>query len=301
MEPSNPDLIVYVDGRLMPRNRATVSVFDASFQSGDAVWEGIRVYDGRVFELEAHLARLFDSAKALAIQVPLTREGLRQAIFSTLHANRLYDDAHIRLMVTRGERATSGMDPRNIWRPGTLVIIAEHKPPIFDPRGIRLATTSTRRPSPDTLDPKIHHANQLNSILAKIEANRMGADDALMLDARGFVAETATMNLFVVKGGTFLTPHTTACLEGLTRAQVLRQVRKAGFEAIERDISLLEVHTADEVFATGTVAEIVPVVEVDGHPIGDGVPGPLTHRVRALYRALTSIDGVRIPAVEIQR
>jgi branched-chain amino acid aminotransferase len=292
-------LIIYVDGRLVPRPDARVSVFDASFQSGDAVWEGIRVYDGRVFELDAHLTRLYDSAKALAIEIPLSRAELTEAIFSTLQANQLYTDTHMRLMVSRGERRTSGMDPRNISRPGTVVIIAEHKPPVYGKRGIRLVTSSVRRPAPDTLDPRIHHANQLNSILAKIEANRGGVDDALMLDQRGFVAETATMNVFIVKAGALATPFTTACLEGLTRALVLREARAAGLQALERDISLLEVHTADEVFATGTAVEIVPVVEVDGRVIGSGTPGPITQQVAGLYRALTDRHGVRVPGVAV--
>ena len=296
MSEHTSDLLVYVNGQLFPRREARVSVFDASFQSGDAVWEGLRVYHGRVFQLNAHLARLFDSAKALAITLPLSRQQLAEALFATLRANNLDHDTHIRLMVTRGERKTSGMDPRNADGPATVVIIAERKPPLFDKRGVRLTTSSVRRPAPDALDSRIHHANQLNNILAKIEANRAGVDDAIMLDQRGFVAETNSMNLFIVKEGVIITPPTEACLAGITRALVLREARTAGLSAIERHISLLEVHTADEVFLTGTVAEIVPAIEVDGRTIGDGMPGPTTLRVTALYHHLTSTLGEPIPA-----
>lgn len=294
---SASDLQVYVNGSLVPRAAACVSVFDAGFQSGDGVWEGIRVYRGRVFELDAHVDRLFDSAKALHIGLPLTREEIKDALFTTLRANQLYDEAHIRLMVTRGVRRTSGMNPQFVESRPTIVIIAEHKPPIFDKDGITLIASSVRRPPPDTLDPKIHHANQLNSILAKIESNRAGADGAVMLDTRGFVAETDSMNLFIVKGGEIVTPLTNACLHGITRGLVIMLGRANGIAVIERDISLLEVHTADEVFSTGTVAEIVPVVEVDGRTIGTRTPGPLTLRMAAWYADLTNRNGVPIPEV----
>ncbi len=274
-----------------------MSVFDAGFQSGDGVWEGIRVYGGRVFQLNAHIDRLFDSAKALAIDMHLTRDEIKAGLFATLQANELYDDTHIRLMVTRGERRTSGMNPQNIASDPTVVIIAERKPPIFNKAGIRLVASSVRRPAPDALDPKIHHANQLNSILAKIEANRAGVDGAVMLDCRGFVAETDSTNLFIVKGGELATPFANACLHGITRSLVIRESRAAGLVLVEREISLLEIHTADEVFVTGTIAEIVPVVEVDGRTIGTGQPGPVTARVSALYGALTSREGEPIPGV----
>ena len=298
MTTSNTDLLIYVDGRLLRRPEARVSVFDASFQSGDAVWEGLRVYDGRVFELEAHLDRLYDSAKALAIQLSMPRAQLADALFTTLRANGLYDDAHVRLMVTRGERRTSGMDPRNTLGGPSVIIIAEHKPPIFDKKGVRLITSSVRRPSPDTLDCQIHHANQLNSILAKIEANRAGVDDAIMLDQHGFVAETNSTNIFVVKRGELSTPFTHACVPGITRGLVIQLARSVGIPTVERNMPLLEVHTADEVFLSGTIGEIVPVVEVDGRATGAGAAGPITERVSELYRGLTGSKGVRIPATD---
>lgn len=294
---SASDLQVYINGSLVPRAEACVSVFDAGFQSGDGVWEGIRVYCGRVFELDAHVDRLFDSAKALNIGLPLTREEIKDALFTTLRANQLYDEAHIRLMVTRGVRRTSGMNPQFVESRPTIVIIAEHKPPIFDKDGITLIASSVRRPSPDTLDPKIHHANQLNSILAKLESNRAGVDGAVMLDTRGFVAETDSMNLFIVKAGELVTPLTNACLHGITRGLVIALARANGVAVVERDISLLEVHTADEVFSTGTIAEIVPVVEVDGRAIGTRRPGPITLRIAGWYSELTSRNGVPIPDV----
>lgn len=289
------ELQVYVDGALVNRAEARVSVFDAGFQSGDGVWEGIRVYGGRVFELDAHVDRLFDSARALSIDLHFTSDEIKRALFATLHANDLYDDAHIRLMVTRGVRRTSGMNPQFVESRPTVVIIAEHKPPIFSKEGITLVASSVRRPSPDTLDPKIHHANQLNSILAKLEANRAGADGAVMLDLRGFVAETDSMNLFMVKGGELATPFPTACLHGITRGLVIRLAQANAMPVVQRDISLLEIHTADEVFATGTIAEIVPVIEVDGRTIGSGKPGTVTGRVAALYTDLTRRTGVPIP------
>lgn len=293
------ELIVFVNGELVRRSEAKVSVFDASFQSGDAVWEGIRVYHGRVFQLDAHLDRLYKSSHAVAIEMTITRDDLKRALFETLCANDLYHDAHVRLMVTRGERRTSGMDPRNTATAPTVVIIAEHKPPIFKKSGIRLMTSSIRRPSPDTLDGRIHHANQLNSILAKIEANRSGMDDAIMLDQRGFVAETNSANLFIVSAGQMFTPFPHACLPGVTRRLVLQQASAVGIPACERDLALMDVHTADEVFLTGTVAEIVPVIEVDERRIGTGDVGPVTKRIAELYRRLTDSEGEEIPRLGV--
>lgn len=288
-------LKIWIDGVLCPRAEARVSVFDASFQSGDGVWEGIRVYDGRVFELDAHVDRLFDSARALDIALHLRPSEIKEALFATLRANNLRNDTHVRLMVSRGERRTSGMNPDNVASHPTIVIVAERKPPGSHPQGIRLVTSSVRRPSPDTLDPRIHHCNQLNSILAKIEANHAGVDGAVMLDQRGFVAETDSMNLFVVKAGGIATPNATACLHGITRGLVIREARRAEFEVSERDISLGEVHAADEVFTTGTIAEIVPVAEVDHRQVSGGRPGPVTARMAELYAALTSTQGAPIP------
>lgn len=289
------DLLIYVNGRLLPRSEARVSVFDASFQSGDNVWEGIRAYGGRVFELQAHLDRLYDSAKALEIPAPWAAAELEAAIFATLRANHLHDETHIRLIVTRGERRTSGINPKFVEGPPTLVIIAERKPPLFDKQGVRLVTSSLRRPTPDSLNPLIHHGNQLNSILAKLEANRAGVEAALLLDLHGFVAEADSANLFLVNDGEISTPFATACLPGITRGLVIREARSDGLTVVERNLSLAELYAAEEAFLTGTLVEIVPVIEVDGRRIGAGKPGPLTLRVSNLYRRLTENQGVAIP------
>ncbi len=289
------DFLIYINGQLLPRSEARVSVFDASFQSGDNVWEGIRVYGGRVFELKAHLDRLYDSAKALEIRVPWGARELEEAIFATLRANHLYDETHVRLIVTRGERRTSGINPNFVEGGPTLVIIAERKPPLFDKRGVRLVTSSLRRPMPDSLSPLIHHGNQLNSILAKLEANRSGVEAALLLDHHGFVAEADSANLFLVKGGEISTPLASACLAGITRGLVIREARGEGLPVVERNLSLAEVYAADEVFLTGTLVEIVPVIEVDGRRIGAGKPGPMTLRVSSLYRRITGNQGTPVP------
>lgn len=292
---SSSDLLVYINGQLLPRPEARISVFDASFQSGDNVWEGIRVYRGRVFELDTHIARLYDSAKAVDIRVHLTPEQIKEAIFATLRANRLFDETHIRLILTRGERRTAGMNPAFVTGPPSLVILAEKKPPIFNKAGIRLVASSVRRPLPDVLNPQIHHGNQLNSILAKLEANHAGVDGGVMLDHHGFVAETDSANIFVVKDGEIATPLPTACLHGITRGLVMREAAAAGIPMKERQVSLADLYAADELFVTGTIVEIVPVVELNGRAIGLGSAGCVTLRVADLYRKLTETTGTVIP------
>ena len=217
----NRDIKVSINGKLVHRDEAGISPFDAGFQSGDAVWEGLRVYDGRVFRLDEHLARLRRGAETLGyVDVP-DNETIRSRIAATLAANDMHDGVHVRLVLTRGVRYTSGMDPRLVQGSPTLVILAEHKPPVYGTGGVRLVTARHRRPLADVLDQKIHSANQLTSILAKMEANAAGADDALMLDTRGFLAETNATHLFLVHGGTVSTPTTDACPEGITRAVIL--------------------------------------------------------------------------------
>lgn len=278
------NLMIYVDGKLVPRAEAVVSVFDAGFQSGDAVWEGLRVYNGNVFRLPAHLQRLKDSAAALKIVLPLDERGLARAIYDTIDANQFTDGVHIRLMVTRGTRATSGMDPRNAPPVGSLFIVPEAKPVEEDPRPLRLRTSTIRRPSPDTLDPGIHHANQLNSVLARLDAYESGADAALMLDRAGFVAEADTANIFCIREHRIETPTPRACLHGITRQLVIDDARASGHDVVERDLSLFDVYASDEVFVTGTICELVPVTEVDGRPIGDGAPGATWRALLAAYR-----------------
>jgi branched-chain amino acid aminotransferase len=287
----NRGLVVNVNGQLVHRDQARISPFDSSVQGGDAVWEGLRLYQGRIFRLEQHLDRLVNSAKALAfVQVP-SREKITAEIRHTLAANAMHDGVHIRLTLTRGVKFTSGMDPRLNTQGPTLIILAEHKPPVYSTAGLSLVTSSVRRFPPDCLDPKIHHNNLLQSILAKIEANVAGADDALMLDTRGFIAETNATHVFLVEKGRVRTPRLVACPEGITRAAVLELCAANGFPHDEVDLSLTQAYCADEMFCTGTMGELAAVTTVDGRQIGDGQPGPVTARLAALFGELTRREG----------
>ena len=290
----NRDLLVNVGGVLRHRDEPHVSVFDSVVQGGDAVWEGLRVYDGRVFRLSEHLARLRRSARSLAFtQVP-DDDAITEQVAATLRANTMRDGVHVRLTLTRGVKVTSGMDPRLNQSGPTLIVVAEHKAPVYDSGGITLATASIRRPGPDVLDPKIHHNNLINSILAKIEANAAGADDAILLDGRGFLAETNATHVFLVVAGVVRTPTTRACPEGITRAVVLELLARSGRPYEVDDISPAELRRADEVFVTGTMGELVPVLAVDGVEVGDGKPGPVTAELTAQFRALTATEGTRL-------
>lgn len=290
----NRNLIVNVNGLLVHRDQAGISPFDSVVQGGDAVWEGLRLYHGRIFAFQEHMDRLRASARALAFkEIPETEKILAE-LRRTLEANQMRHDVHIRLTLTRGVKVTSGMDPRLNTGGPTLIIVAEHKAPVYDKSGVRLITASIRRPGPDVLDPKIHHNNLLNSILAKIEANAAGADDALMLDSRGFVAETNATNLFFVSKETIETPRCVACPEGITRATVLRLCREHGLPWAERDITLAEVYAANEMFCTGTMGELAPVIEVDGRKIGSGTGGSQTARLTELFSELTAREGTAI-------
>ncbi|RMD99121.1 MAG: aminotransferase IV [Calditrichaeota bacterium] len=290
-DPRNEKILVYIDGELLSRDQAKVSVFDSVVQGGDAVWEGLRLYQGKIFQLEAHLQRLVASARAMAFtQIPSPKE-IKQALFKTLKANRMEDGVHIRLTLTRGKKITSGMDPRLNTSGPTLIILPEWKPPVYPSSGIRLITASVRRNSPQCIDSKIHHNNLINNILAKIEANVAGADDALMLDLQGYVAETNATNVFVVRNDQLFTPHADSCLPGITRSLVVEIAKKAGIPVIEKNLTLAEVYAADECFTTGTMGELTPVLEVDGRKIGDGTPGPLTRRLRQLFAEQTRKSG----------
>ena len=292
-DPRNADILVHIGGELKPRADAKVSVFDSSVQGGDAVWEGLRVYDGKIAELDAHLRRLDASARAMAFtDIPDTAQ-VRDAIFETLKANGMRDGAHIRLTLTRGEKVTSGMNPRWNRSGSCLIVLAEWKPPIY-PQPIRLITSAIRRNTPQCLDSKIHHNNLINNILACIEANVAGVDSALMLDIAGFVSETNDTNVFLVRDGQLLTPHADACLPGITRAVVLRLGREAGLDCAERNISLTEIYTADEVFTTGTMGELTPVLEIDGRATASA-PGPITRQLQALYATHVAASGTALP------
>ncbi len=287
----NRDLIVSVGGTLAHRDQAGVSPFDSAVQGGDAVWEGLRLTNGRIFALGEHLARLRRSAHALAFTSVPDDARITGEIRRTLAANGMRDGVHIRLTLTRGVKITSGMDPRLNTSGPTLIVLAEFKDPVYDLAGITLVTASVRRPAPDCLDPKIHHNNLLPSILAKIEANVAGADDAVMLDHRGFIAETNATNIFLVAGGALLTPTAASCPEGITRSAVLRLAQDAGLPAELGDYTLPQLYNADEAFVTGTMGGLAPVIAVDGRTIGDGATGPVTKHLTELYANLTATTG----------
>jgi branched-chain amino acid aminotransferase len=290
----NRDLIVNINGALLHRDKAGVSPFDSAVQGGDAVWEGLRLYSGRIFALTEHLARLRHSAQALAFESIPTDEAIVNEIRRTLEANGMKDGVHIRLTLTRGVKITSGMDPRLNQAGPTLIVLAEHKAPVYSKKGLSLITSSQRRSPPDCLDPKIHHANLLSSILAKIQANAAGADDAIMLDLRGFIAETNATHLFMVEAGVVRTPTLAACPEGITRATVLDICRKQDIAFEVGDFSLTELYRANEAFCTGTMGELAGVTTVDGRTIGDGTIGPMTQRLSRLFAERTANGGTRM-------
>jgi branched-chain amino acid aminotransferase len=287
----NRDLLVNINGRLLHRDHAGISPFDSAVQGGDAVWEGLRLYDGRIFKLNEHLARLRRSAEALAFAEIPSDEKIIAELKQTLAANRMRDGVHIRLTVTRGLKITSGMDPRLNQSGSTLIILAEHKPPVYAKTGLTLITSRIRRPPPEILDPQIHHANLLNSILAKIEANKAGADDALMLDTREFIAETNATHVFIVRNGTVRTPHVVACPEGITRATVLEICEANRIPYDVCDLSLDDAYSADEIFCTGTMGELAGVIKLDGRIIGNGEIGPVTRHLSELFAKRTAVEG----------
>lgn len=294
-DPRNADILIHVGGELRLRADATVSVFDSVVQGGDAVWEGLRVYDGRIAALDGHLERLQNSAKTLAFADVPSSDEVRSAIFATLEANGMRNNVHIRLTLTRGEKVTSGMNPRLNQSGCTLIVLAEWKAPVYSDEGIRVITASTRRNTTQCLDSKIHHNNLLNNILASIEANVAGVDCAIMLDVNGFISETNDTNLFLVKGGHVLTPHADSCLPGLTRQMILRICADQNIRATERNLSLTELYTADEVFTSGTMGELTPVLEADGRVIGDKAAGPMTKRLQKLHREFAYANGSPLP------
>lgn len=294
-DPRNADILISVNGQLKSRAEASVSVFDSVVQGGDAVWEGLRVYDGRIALLHEHLERLQNSAKALAFASVPSTETVRTAIFETLEANNMRDNVHIRLTLTRGEKVTSGMNPRFNQSGCTLIVLAEWKPPVYSNDGIRVITASTRRNTPECLDSKIHHNNLLNNILASIEANIASVDSAIMLDVNGFVSETNDTNLFLFKGDLIATPHADSCLPGLTRKLILKICDEQNIPAVERNLSLTEIYTADEVFTSGTMGELTPILEADGRVIGEGKVGQMTKRLQELHRDHVYRSGTPLP------
>jgi branched-chain amino acid aminotransferase len=297
-DPRNADVLIHVNGSLKPRAEAVVSVFDSGFVLGDGVWEGLRVHDDHPVFLDQHLDRLYEGAKAIALDIGLGRDELRRAIYETLQANGMTDDVHVRLMVTRGVKSTPYQDPRMTVGPATIVIVPEYKRPkraVVD-AGIRLFTVHVRRPYPDVVDPKLNAHSKLNDITACIQAYTAGADEALMLDPHGFVATCNSTHFFIVRRGELWTSSGAFCLGGITRGTVLRLAREAGIPTHERDFSLTDVYGADEAFVTGTFAGLVPVREVDGRTIGSDRGGdarerrPVMQRLRALYQDAVERD-----------
>src|SRR5438046_1420072 len=304
----NRDLIVNINGQLVHRDKAGVSPFDSAVQGGDAVWEGLRLYSGRIFKLHEHLDRLERSARALSIVDLPSREKIIEELKRTFTANKMRDGVHIRLTLTRGVKTTSGMDPRLNQSGATLIILAEHKAPVYSKNGLKLIIASIRRPPPEVLNAQIHHANLLNSILAKIEANNAGADDALMLDINGCIAETNATNVFIVRNsdksrgtGDLATSKVVACSGGITRATVIEICAAEKIRCVETDLSVLDVYGANEMFCTGTMGELAAVTKIDNRQIGDGKVGPMTKRLSDLYSQRTATEGIQVVDLKSQR
>lgn len=289
--PKNQDLQVNINGTLYHRDEAGISPFDSAVQGGDAVWEGLRLYNGRIFKLIPHLDRLRDSALAMAFTEIPSHETIIEELRKTLTANHMTDGVHIRLTLTRGVKYTSGMDPRLNTSGPTLIILAEHKAPVYDKSGVRLITSGIRRIPPDCVDQNIHSCNLINSILAKIQANAAGVDDALMLDYNGFVAETNATHFFIVHDGVVYTSDTASCPEGITRQTVLEICEAHAIPYEVKNISLAEVYRAEEAFCTGTMGELAAVTELDGRIIGSGEMGTMTERLSDLFRKRTETEG----------
>jgi len=282
-DPRNASILINVNGELKPRAEAAVSVFDSGFMLGDGVWEGLRIHEGKAAFLDRHLDRLFEGAKAIAMDIGLGAGDLAKRLYDTLDANKMTDGVHVRLMVTRGVRSTPYQDPRVVVGGPTIVVIPEYKEPdpaVYD-RGLKLFTVHVRRGDPAVQDQKINSHSKLNCILASIQATQAGADEALMLDPHGFVATCNSTHFFIVRKGEVWTSSGRYCLGGITRGLALEIAREAGIAAIEKDFSLTDVYGADEAFVTGTFAGIVPVREVDGRKLT--CPGPTVERLRKLY------------------
>jgi len=305
-DPRNATILISVNGRLVPRPEAVVSVFDSGFILGDGVWEGLRFTDGGVPFLDQHMERLYEGARAIYMDIGLTPDEMKSRVFDCLAANKMQDGVHIRLMVTRGVKRTPYQDPRVTIGPATVVIIPEYKTPKPEVarRGLKLFTVHVRRTGPDQQDQKLNSHSKLNCILACIQAAQAGADEALMLDPRGHVATCNSTHFFIVRRGELWTSGGMYCLGGITRGNVLRAAREAGIPAYERDFSLVDVYGADEAFVTGTFAGLTPVIEVDGRRIGhptlpqapnaDGAAaGPMTRRLSDLYKTLAARETVR--------
>lgn len=288
----NQSIQVWINGRLCPRQEATVSVFDSGFVLGDGVWEGFRVVSGKPVFLDAHLERLFEGAKAIALDIGLSKAALSAAIDETLKANDMTNNVHVRLMVSRGIKRTPYQDPRACIGNATIVIIPEYKTPKPETlnAGLNLFTVHVRRGYPDVQDPKLNSHSKLNCITACIQATEAGADEALMLDPHGFVATCNSTHFFIVRKGEVWTSTGDYCLGGITRANVLALCRRNGIVCHEKNFSLTQVYSAEEAFCTGTFAGVVPVRQIDGRQIGDALPGPMVRRLQGLYQEMVTQD-----------
>ncbi len=283
----NESILIYVDGRIVPKRDALVSVYDSGFMLGDGVWEGIRLYDGRWAFVDEHIDRLFDAAKCIDLDVAMTKAAVKQALLDTQAANGMTTDAHARMMVTRGVKVRPFQHPKLSQSGPTMVIIMEHSKPKL-PRPIRLATVPHIRGLPMTQDPKLNSHSKLNCILACIAAQKAGADEALMLDVHGFVNTTNACNFFIVRKGEVWTSTGDYCMNGITRQKVIDLCRANGIPVFERNFSLYDTYSADEAFLTGTFGAQTPVGELDGRVIGSGQMGPMTERLRKLYKELVA-------------
>ena len=283
----NEGVLVYVNGALVPRHQAVVSVFDSGFALGDGVWEGLRLVNGTLISLDAHLDRLFEGARSIALDIGLTREALAGSVRDTLERNGMQDGAHVRLMVTRGLKSTPNQDPRFVTGPATVVIVAEYKRPnpAAKARGMSLFTSAFRTSTPDVFDLRLNSHSRLNLIQALIQAINAGADEALMLDPRGFVASCNSTNFFIIRRGEIWTSTGAYSFKGITQANVIEAWRASGKVARECDFTLAQVYSADEAFVTGTLGGVTPVTRIDGRLIADGKPGPLTLAASDLYLA----------------
>jgi branched-chain amino acid aminotransferase len=286
-DPRNNDVLVYVNGDFVRRDQARVSIFDSGFVLGDGVWEGLRLVKGKLISLEAHLDRLFEGAGSIALEIGLGRDGIRNALFETLKRNSMQDGAHLRLMVTRGTKKTPNQDPRFVIGGATVVIVAEYKAPKPEvrERGLSLFTSTFRTSSPDVFDLRLNSHSRLNLIQALIQAINAGADEALMLDPRGFVASCNSTNFFIIRRGEMWTSTPGWSFRGITQKSVLDAWAASGRMARECDFTLAQVYAADEAFVTGTLGGVTPVTKIDGRVIGDGKPGPLTAKAYELYLA----------------
>lgn len=286
-DPRNDNLLVYVCGDFVPKDQATVSIFDSGFIVGDGVWEGLRLVKGKLIAVDEHMERLFTGAKSIDLNIGLSRDEVKELVWSTLRQNRMQDGVHIRLMVTRGRKSTANQDPRFVLGKPTIVITAEYKVvnPEVKAKGLSLYTSTFRCSSPDVFDLRLNSHSRLNLIQALIQAINAGADEALMLDPYGFVASCNSTNFFVVRGGALWTSSGRYNFNGITHKTVMRLARLAGIDLFVGDYTLAEVYSADEAFVTGTLAGITPVVRVDGRVIGSGKPGPVVAHIAQLYDA----------------